>query len=235
MTTVAQQLAVTAGRSREDIADARDQAAEAAALVDALEEKVRDGQPVTPADLANAREMARIAELGVEAAERRAVQAATDARRRAYEAYATTVAADRAAADQLEARINDTFTRAREVLAELWDLAGQRNDLFTRITRDRGEVLTVAQQHGEISLLPAPAAPRPACPPAELAALPLDHLLTDKLAEHRFTGGHYASWAGEVDLHLSKGRAAFPNLAPPTVEVRLSQLRQVARTKANEQ
>ncbi|WP_219467736.1 hypothetical protein [Nonomuraea rhizosphaerae] len=232
MTTVAQQLAADAARSRQDIRAARDQASEAAALVDALEENIRDGQSVNPADLANARELARIAELGVEAAERRAVQAATEARHRAYEVYAATVAGDRAAADELEARITDVFGRARDVLAELWDLAGERNDLFARTTAARGEVLAIAREHGETGMLPAPAAPRPPAPPAELAALPLDHLLTDKLAEHQFAGGHYASWAGEVDLHLSAAKASFPHLAPPTVHMRLSQIRQAARAKA---
>lgn len=231
MNTVAQQLAATAVQSRTDVQSARDAAHEAADLVDALEERVRAGESVQAAELANARELARIAELRVEAAERVAEQAQTKARHRAYAAYGDTVAAEQRGLDALEAEIVDAFGKARALLGELWELAGRRTDHLDRVQQARGQVLTVAQQHGETAMLPKPVAGRPAAPGHQLAALPLAALLVDKGAEHRLSGAYHLPFTPMLGaLRLGKAEQAFPHLAPPTVEHRVAQLRQEQRT-----
>ncbi|MEV4888987.1 hypothetical protein AB0K48_06330 [Nonomuraea sp. NPDC055795] len=230
MTTVAQQLAVAASQGRDDVAAAQSAADEAADLVEALEEKVRaGGREVKPSELVNARELARIAELQIEAAERAVEQAQSEARHRAYAAYGETVAANQRAVDELATQVDDAFARARAVLEELWDLALARAEQDKEISRTQSEVMHIARQHNEAGLLPDLVRGFAAPPPAELAALPLDHLLVDKLAEHRLTGGWWASWSYEVNLNLSKVKKIFPHLAPPTVDARWAQLRQAQR------
>lgn len=224
--SIAQQLALAAIAGREEVDAARDAADEAAELVEALEEKVRAGdRKVTPAELVNARELARIAKLQVEAAERAAERMQADARHRAYAAHGETVADGQRRVDAADAAIVTTFDRAREALAELWKLSDQRSQIVKDLFADQSVVTELANQHSEGGMLPELVVGLRDAPNAELVALPLDSLLTEKLAEHRLAGGRTTPWSRELlTVRPKHARQAYPHLAPPTVDAKVSQL-----------
>lgn len=228
--TATQHVALAVAEGRGEIDAAQQEAAEAKQLVTALEESVRSGDPaVGPAELIQAREVARIATLRVEAAQRRAEQMTTEARHRVYREYGADLVGERRTLEATETGVLGAYGQAYEALAELWRLTEEHAAHHGRLARARSTVLEIARQHGEMGMLPEAVASRPAAPPAEVAALPLERLLAEKLAEHRLNGGHYPPWSQEyVHIRAKRGAAAFPALATPQVEVLVARIRRDA-------
>ncbi|MFJ7780088.1 hypothetical protein [Streptomyces yangpuensis] len=116
---------MTPADAREALATARTEAAEAHATVEALAERVREGDDgVTPEQLASQRSLAELAGLRVEAAERKLAQAVTadlDARARTNAAAIR----DLVGADDTQPLV-DAVQAAAAALAHLTDMAAAR-------------------------------------------------------------------------------------------------------------
>ncbi|MEV4863095.1 hypothetical protein [Streptomyces ossamyceticus] len=127
---------------------------EAEALADALAERARDGDPdVTPAKLAEARQLADFAELRITAAERKL--AAAEAADRAARAEQLATDAGQLVAEDDHGPMADAIRRAVEVIGELVDVAQARNHRIRSINyriRDLDGEFERAGTPGELAL-----------------------------------------------------------------------------------
>ncbi|MFI1422744.1 hypothetical protein ACH4VX_33200 [Streptomyces sp. NPDC020731] len=118
-----------------EVAQAETEAREADALLDALEERVRDGDDkVTPQQLAEQRELSGFAKLRAEAARRKAERAAAKAaeqHRAALVANALTVVEERAG----RAPVAEAYDRARTAIADMLAAADAHDQAVTEAAR----------------------------------------------------------------------------------------------------
>ncbi|MFP8882616.1 hypothetical protein [Streptomyces mangrovi] len=112
-----------------EVAAAEAEAREAGELLAALEEKVRDGDDkVTPAQLAEQRELSRFAKLRAEAARRKAAKAKEDARLRELRALADEIRG----ADPDRQQLGDAVDRLENALRDVVALAEGHNQQLAR-------------------------------------------------------------------------------------------------------
>ncbi|MGI5182232.1 hypothetical protein ACQEVZ_38660 [Dactylosporangium sp. CA-152071] len=134
-----------------DVAKAEREAAEAAQLVDALEERVRDGdQDVTPAHIAAQRDLAHFAQLRAEATRRNADRAKAAAHAQALADLRAQILADvngggqglaavAQALDSVDRAITKFLTTARQHNAWHAQTRDRLRDLCNTLPSDRGE------------------------------------------------------------------------------------------------
>lgn len=124
------------------------------ALADALAERARDGDPdVTPAKLANARQLAEFASLRITAAERKL--AAAEAADRAARAEQLAADAHQLASEDDHGPMADAIRQAAEVVGALVDVAQSRNNRIRGINyriRDLDNEFLRAGAPGELGL-----------------------------------------------------------------------------------
>jgi hypothetical protein len=137
------------------VARAEQDAAEAEALAEALAERVRDGQDVTPEELANAEQLGRFARLRVDAARRQ-----LDRARRAH--YARQCA-------ELAAEMDTHATHTGHQLAALLRTAEQAVVAFLDAADERNQQITTWRRR--MTQLGVPQHTTPLAPPAEHARL----------------------------------------------------------------
>ncbi|MGS2640258.1 hypothetical protein [Streptosporangium sp. G12] len=213
-----------------DLQAAEAEAAEAAALLAALEERLLDGDDsVTPAQLAEHRDLVTFATMRAEAARRRADKEQAAARRAEYEALADDVAG----LGEVAAPVRAAFADALAALGRLVDaehaLSGRVRAAHARIMRAR----MVAEEHDELDLMRAggvlgadtalgtrsllyrpPGGGRESWPvlrPGEVAALALRRSIEQAAAERgeRVTSD---SWPSTIEERTGRAAERLPGL-----------------------
>lgn len=153
MSTVTHPVDLTPAQAREALAAAEKEKREAQGLADALAERARDGDPdVTPAKLAEARQLADFAQLRITAAERK-LAAAEAADRHARADQLAAEARDLVDEDDLQA-LADGVRKVAEATAALYEVAITRNDRIravNAIARTLEGEFEQAGQPGELS------------------------------------------------------------------------------------
>jgi hypothetical protein len=222
---------VVSAEAQAEIDQAEAEAREAAELVDALAERVKAGDPgVSPAQLAEQRQLAEFAALRVEAARRSAEAKRTQARHAAYR----DLVAEVVRFPDVDAAVVDAFGKALTAARKLWDAAAGRSAALRDLGERAGRLVAEATEHGELGMLRTEngagvlgadrkylgfigqdgAARRVHdVHPAEMAGLVLRRLLNDELARERAGGGWYPSWPSAVEqVHAPAAEREFPAL-----------------------
>ncbi|ACZ84837.1 hypothetical protein [Streptosporangium roseum] len=133
-----------------DVQAAETEAAEAAELLAALEERVLDGDAtVTHAQLAEHRDLLNFAQMRAQAARRKADKEQAAARRTEYEALAAEVAA----LDGQAAPVRAAYAEALAALGRLVDVEAELSDRVRAAHARTAQARTVAEEHGEVELL----------------------------------------------------------------------------------
>lgn len=130
-----------------DVDRAEQEASEAAALVDALEERVRDGDDtISPDEIEQAKKLGAFARLRVEATRRKADRAAAAAHRRALAELRAQLLDDATGGPARLAEIAAALTGVDKAIAEFVD-AAERHNTWHAETRERLRTLTEEPGH----------------------------------------------------------------------------------------
>ncbi|MES9804977.1 hypothetical protein [Streptomyces cinereoruber] len=153
-------LAAARTKADNDVADAEQEAQEAAALVTALEERVRDGDDtVTPEQIASARELSNFARLRADATARKATEAKRTARL--------------AACEELRSEIDDYQADNGDQAVKLLDTAYAALVAYITHVQDHNDLIRSWRER--MTQLKVPQHSSPTIPPAEHANLGQGH------------------------------------------------------------
>lgn len=133
--------------ARPEVRTAKVELTQAQQLLDALEERVRNGDPgVQPAELADAGQVVGFARLRVDAARRAAKRREHEERAAEYREAAALARAVDTAADQV---VVDAFTDAVTALARLWGAADARSRQVRSVASRAANAVETADRYGE--------------------------------------------------------------------------------------